>query len=342
MKKMNAETTDNKTFTAKENFKAALSRKPIQWLPNKNDYIAFSPRILPENAARLLVNEEVTIGAGEQRSGKDMFGVEWTYVPEAMGATVKPGDPFLKDIFEWKEKIVWPDIETWDWEASVKNNQHFFKEHSDKFICITILSSFFERLVSFLDFENACIALILEEEKEEVHALFERLCELYEAIILKLKLSYSPDMIELHDDWGSQRSPFFSLETCREMITPYLKRMVDFCHKHGMYFQLHSCGSNEALIPAMIEAGVDLWVPQFDANNLYEIRQKYGDRLTVAARKMLIPDMAVENVFETMDEFFENIHTSLKEKPILFLDAFPSKETEAYFHNKFYSCCQMD
>ncbi len=70
------------------------------------------------------------------------------------------------------------------------------------------------------------------------------------------------DGVVLHDDWGGQRSPFFSLQLCREMIVPYLKHIADHCHSKGLWFQQHCCGKNEMLVPAMLDAGVDMWFPR--------------------------------------------------------------------------------
>ena len=76
-------------------------------------------------------------------------------------------------------------------------------------------------------------------------ALFSRLCEFYDHYFELLHRYLHPDVIEFHDDWGSQRAPLFSLETCREMLVPYLKRVVESCHKYGMIFQFHCCGKND-------------------------------------------------------------------------------------------------
>ena len=50
----------------------------------------------------------------------------------------------------------------------------------------------------------------------------------------------------------------------------------DAVHDMGMYFQLHSCGKNEALVPAYIAAGVDLWCPQ-PLNDIEKLAKQYKD-----------------------------------------------------------------
>ncbi|MDR1028886.1 MAG: hypothetical protein LBL63_05640, partial [Clostridiales Family XIII bacterium] len=88
-----------------------------------------------------------------------------------------------------------------------------------------------------------------------------------------------------HDDWGGQYSPFFSPATVREMILPYLKRIVDFLHARGMYLHFHSCGKIELLVPAMIEAGVDVWCGQ-PINDRLAVLKEYGGRIKLEAEPL--------------------------------------------------------
>ena len=86
------------------------------------------------------------------------------------------------------------------------------------------------------------------------------------------------DNVLVHDDWGHQNGPFFSRDVCREMIVPYLKRLVEFCHSKGLTFELHSCGRTESLVPCMIEAGVDLWAGQTAINDMEGLAEQYKDQ----------------------------------------------------------------
>ncbi|MBQ3165842.1 MAG: hypothetical protein IJC01_00740, partial [Clostridia bacterium] len=105
-----------------------------------------------------------------------------------------------------------------------------------------------------------------------------------------------------HDDWGSQRAPFFSLDTCMEMIVPHIKKIVDFCHSKGLWFQQHSCGKNEMLVPAYIAAGVDLWCPQ-PMNDIVKLVKEYGDKLLFGWSPVAIPEEAPCKLFiATMGE----------------------------------------
>jgi len=140
------------------------------------------------------------------------------------------------------------------------------------------MTGFFERLISLMDFDKAAVAMIDDEQKDAVKALFNRLADLYIDMLQRYKKAYDPVIFCLHDDWGSQRSPFFSLSTVMEMIVPALSRVVRAAQDAGMFFDMHSCGKNELLVPAYIEAGADLWSGQ-SMNDKAMLYEKYGDKI---------------------------------------------------------------
>ena len=263
-------------ITPRENFRMVYERKVPLWIPVSGDSLMMTPRVDPDNIARCFCFEANPLTPEEMVGGPDKFGIEWVYVPMVNGSMVKPGSPTLEDVNDWKKIIKFPDIETWDWEGSkAANAEHV---NSDRYVTITILTGFFERLISFMDFDNAALALIDEDQQDAIHELFDALADLYIKMIDKFIYCYGIDQLSFHDDWGSQRAPFFSLATVREMIVPHVKKVVDHCHSRGVFFDMHSCGKNEMLVPAYIEAGCDSWSGQAmnDKAMLYE---KYGGQI---------------------------------------------------------------
>jgi len=252
----------------------------------------FTPRIDPDNVARCFVFEANPLKPEEMTGGPDRHGIEWVYVPTAHGSMVRPGNPILKNANDWERVIRFPDVDSWDWDASSEANKDYVK--TDRFITITILTGFFERLISFMDFENAAIALIDEDQKTAVHGLFQELANLYNRMIDKYVCAYKPDLLSFHDDWGAQKAPFFSLKTVMEMIVPYIKQVVDHCHEAGVFFSQHSCGKNELLVPAYIAAGADAWGGQL-INDMESLYDSYGGRIILSMPSGLrIKDDGVE------------------------------------------------
>jgi hypothetical protein len=250
------------------------------------DRSIFNPIIIPDNVARGFVIEAASIDNDTQAGGKDMFGVQWEWVPQVMGSMVRDTlPPLVPDLREWEKYVIFPNLDDYDWEGSAQGNASFFK--ADREYIIWVMNGLFERLISFVGFENAAIALIDDDVKPHVQRLFDRLCDFYEDLIGRYKKYYPVSAIFFHDDWGGQRSPFFSVDTVREMLLPHLKRLVAYTHSLGLLFDFHSCGKIEVFVPLMIEAGVDIWSGQEINDKPAVIREHRGKILVKAGPKNL-------------------------------------------------------
>ena len=261
----------------KEAFKWALKRKPIWQLAGVETQL-FVPKLLPDNVARALVVEAEPFDS-VSGGGKDMFGIEWEYIEQVGGSMVRPGKPFLEDANQWHDKLVWPDIDAWDWEGSAKINEKYFS--STNYNICWFMTGWYERLISLMDFEGAIMAMVDEDQKDAVKALFDKLSDLYIRIFDKyLKIFPEIDGFCIHDDWGSQKETFFSPAVAAEMIVPYMRRVTDFIHSKGRFCEFHSCGQLLKQVPNMIDAGWDYWSPQ-DMNDTHKIYELYGDKILI-------------------------------------------------------------
>jgi hypothetical protein len=287
----------NTPITPKENVWACVRREGAMWIPSSSDFITVESRTNLDHVARAEVMDMGPPQPLEEKGGKDLFGVEWVYVEKVGGSMVKPGNPMLEDANDWPKVIKFPDVDKLDWDECRRLNTPL--NETKRAMSVTFQNGLFERLISFMDFENAALAIIDDEQKDAVHALFAKLCDMYEAMITKYLEILKLDGVIFHDDWGSQRAPFFSLDVCMEMIVPYLKRIADFCHSKGLWFQQHCCGKNELLVPAMIAAGVDMWYPQA-MNDVDMLREKYGDKIMFSITPPPIPKDATEEEIDAL------------------------------------------
>ena len=113
-------------ITAKENFRRALEGKQL-WMPMTGDKINFTPEIVPDNTARALVTQGKPYEG--PKGGEDMFGVYWEFVPSANGSMVRPGNPMLTDVSKWREVIKFPDVDSWDWEKSAREDREYLENN---------------------------------------------------------------------------------------------------------------------------------------------------------------------------------------------------------------------
>lgn len=262
--------------TPRENFLAFLRDEDPLWMPSSWDLKRFDPRIIPDNVAKGSVCDDRPFDPVKEGGGKDWFGIPWIYDAKAGGSLVDPQAHPVQDINEWESFVTLPDLNALDWEGCAAANRERLQD--GKLTQMTVYTGLFERLMSFMGMTEAMVALIDEEQQEGVHRLFDYLCGFYDQLFARYKQYFDCDMLWFHDDWGSERAPFCSPATYREMIVPYLKRIVASCHKYGMFFEFHCCGRNEMLVPLMIECGVDTWHGQ-DMNDKVMLYEKYGDQI---------------------------------------------------------------
>ena len=259
-------------ITSRENTMLLYQGKTPMWAP-----FAFGEHNMimvdcdPENVARSPRKD----GLSSDTPLKDGYGVEWIYVDVAGGGMVKPGNPTCPDITRWEEYVTIPDPDTWDWEGCYERNKD--KIDPDRCTYIAVPGCLFERLIAILDFSEAAVALIDDECKEAVHRFFRAVTDVHKKFYTNCKKWFNADIVNFNDDWGSQRAEFFSVDTAREMLLPYVKELVDHVHSLGMYWDLHCCGFVEGFVPLFIEAGEDSWGGQ-PLNDKWKLKQLYGDK----------------------------------------------------------------
>jgi hypothetical protein len=254
--------------TPRENVSAFFFEKEPYWIPTLLEMGMVVPPIYNETLAR-----------GGRGGLVDAFGVEWEWVEQVLGSTVRPGAPFLSDANEWKDKIVFPDLDKWDWANAAKTTVLDPKIST----VVSLINGFwFERLVSFLDFAGAAVALIDEDQKPAVQAFFEAMTEFGAKVVDKF-CAYWPslDGFNIHDDWAGQKSPFFSEEVGRELFVPHMRALTDHIHSKGKYVTLHSCGHGESRVQCFIDAGFDAWDPQ-EMNDTAKLYEEVGDKIIIA------------------------------------------------------------
>jgi len=229
--------------------------------------------------------------------GKDWFGVEWKYEPTIGAPMPTPGKIMFEDIEDWKEKIVFPDLDAIDWEkqaeedlrtdlvASLGAGRRVYVKGGKTIVdpkkagVAMVLNGMFERMHAFMGFENALVALA--SDPESCAEYFEAMADHKIRFFRKIGKYYPVDIINAHDDYGSKDRMLMSPDTWRELIKPQLKRMVDACHEMGIKYQHHSCGYIEPIIPDLIEIGVDALDPLQKGNaNIRSIKDQYQSVLT--------------------------------------------------------------
>lgn len=216
-------------------------------------------------------------------SGYDAFGVHWTSaVPSSHRTPDQP--PVLTDIEDWDQVKV-PDVSRFDWDRLARDTAGL--DRSEKLVSATLLMGPFERTSVLSSFEDCLVNAITEPECYS--DLIGKIADYKIALIDRLYQAAHPDVINLHDDWGTARSTFMSPELWRETIRPHTQRIYDAIHDRGMLVSQHSCGQISTLIPDLIEMGADLWEAQITCYDLPQLLAACEGKVRVVCPE-LAPD----------------------------------------------------
>lgn len=112
----------------------------------------------------------------------------------------------------------------------------------------------FEQLQFIRGTENLYMDLamdpqILEKPLAKIHAFY---CE-----ILEEWAKTEIDCLYYMDDWGSQNSLLINPKTWEEIFKPLYKDYIEIAHRHGKKIFMHSDGYTLAILPHLIELGLD-------------------------------------------------------------------------------------
>jgi uroporphyrinogen decarboxylase len=135
---------------------------------------------------------------------------------------------------------------------------------------------------NLLGIERAMMDMALRPEFLE--ALFDRVVS-FQAEYVERMLSAAGgriDFFRIGDDFGTQRALLFSEAHWRRFLRPVLVRLSTIARRHGAFYYHHSCGAIRPLIPALIEAGVDVLDPvQVKAHGMAPggLKAQFGGRL---------------------------------------------------------------
>jgi uroporphyrinogen decarboxylase len=103
---------------------------------------------------------------------------------------------------------------------------------------------------------------------DEVDRMHRIVAAVYEQKI-HLAARAGADGIAIGEDMGTQTGLLFSPRMFRRYFKEMYTRLFAIAHEYGMKVLMHSCGQNWAIVPDLLDAGVDVF--QFDQPALYDM-----------------------------------------------------------------------
>lgn len=177
---------------------------------------------------------------------------------------------------------------------------------SDQFIMAGCNPRPFERLQFVRGATEAYMDLMLRPPKmmEFLKRMHEHHCRQFE-----LWGKTDVDALGFSDDWGSQNSLLISPAMWEELFMPMYRDYIDIAKAHGKKTMMHSDGNTLAILPKLIELGLDAINTQIFCIGVEKLAPFKG-KLTFWGeidRQYLIPsgttaeiDAAVDSVYDTL------------------------------------------
>ena len=197
----------------RENMELVYQREEPEYMPFMSDFDVASLDALD------FVNERPVVPG----VNKDWFGQSWTYEPKVKAANPTPGCPLVTDITLWKEQMTFPDIDALDWEGHAARDTASW-DRKNKMSRITIGFGLWERMFSVMPFDDALCALM--EEPEACYDFFSAVADHKIRLHDKILKYYKPDILVMHDDYGTSQGLFMSVKVWRELIKPHLNHKI--------------------------------------------------------------------------------------------------------------------
>jgi hypothetical protein len=205
----------------------------------------------------------------------DWFGATWEFVPSVGAQMVPPGTHICPDPRDWREKLIFPDLDRIDFAKDREKYLPLF-DNSQKMNMYVMQNGMFERLLDIAD--SMEVFVWLKEEPEDAIAYANAMADYKIKVIDKVIDNWVPiDFFALSDDWGTQHAPFMSPAMYENIFFEPTRRIADHIHSRGYFVNCHSCGKINDIVPYIAQFA-DVWEGQ-PMNDHRALKKQFGDKL---------------------------------------------------------------
>ena len=214
----------------------------------------------------------------------------------------------VQDIEEWQKYVKVPDLRancSEGWETALANKAAI---DQDRFFTMTVMGTdIFEQLHMLMTFEDTLVNLL--GNPDEMHELIEVVTD-YRLEYMKLIVeNLHPDVILSHDDFGSEKSLFFSPDTWREFFKEPYRKLYTYLHENDVLILHHSDSFCEPIVHDMAEIGIDVWQGVLPSNDIRRLTEELDGKMALMGGI----SSTIDRVDVTRDEIDREVERCLKE-----------------------------
>jgi uroporphyrinogen decarboxylase len=191
-------------------------------------------------------------------------------------------DYIVKDEATWEEakKRMLPERDRVDWEY-LKNN---FGKWRAQGAWISICPLFGTELTTTEICRMDTVLLAMIDNPAWVADMLNHECELsLELLEMIWQEGYKFDEVMWYDDMSYKNGMLFSKRIWEQLVKPYQKKVIDWAHSHGIKAYLHTCGNAKAIIPDLVDMGLDSLHPLEVRAGMepMKIKKEFGQHLVL-------------------------------------------------------------
>ena len=126
------------------------------------------------------------------------------------------------------------------------------------------------------------LSLAYYDQPELINDILQTIAETAYRVLDQVSARVPVDMIQVHEDMAGKSGPMVGPRIVKKFITPYYRKIWDLLQARGTrLFEQDSDGNMEAVIPAFLEAGINVMYPAEPAAgmDIVKLREQYGTRL---------------------------------------------------------------
>ena len=199
----------------------------------------------------------VEVGGGRWENF-DEWGNKWARIDATSKGEVVEG--VLENIDDL-DSYMFPDYSHYKDYVKVAE---FCSSNTEKWVCGGMPGFAFNIARKMRKLDQYLMDLVMEPER--MHELHDRIDVMLEDMIRNYAAA-GVDSVMFCEDWGTQGQTLISPDLWLEEFFPRFKKLCGIAHELGIKVFMHSCGKIEAIVPMLMEAGIDLL--QFDQPELH-------------------------------------------------------------------------
>ena len=260
-------------LTAKQNLKECITGGNPDRVVNQFEAISLIPH------PYLMSDTDIPRGTDHEET--DLWGVTMCFpahVPAAYPVHT-PDKIVVRDIEHWRDYVHAPSLDFSDelWDSAKRKFGRVDGNLSYK--AALVVKGLFERTHYLCSISEALIYYITNPD--EMHDMIKYITEWELKLAEGICSNLHPDAVFHHDDWGTDRNSFMSPDMFAEFFLEPYQEIYRYYHEHGCELVIHHSDSYAAnLVPYMIDMGIDIWQGCIDSNNIPELIEKYGGKIS--------------------------------------------------------------